>query len=330
MKKVYYILLLTLLGCSSNQRDFPNKVMLHELKKTSFAYTSDQELGDNKNYIYSPTLLYAWNHLISETKSSLLHGGVMANSIDKTDCHLNSLNEDEYNKTFNINDNFIIATSSFAKSLPFKDKFTRNNRLLKFDYTAVESFGCDNCDIEIRKQIRIIYYKNDSDFALSITPKDTVNEILIYKPHTIAKSLIDNYNELIKKKSETVSKDESWKREFGYDDIFEIPILSFNLESQVEGLVGSQLLSDLYDTLVIESAMQRTALIFDEKGAEVESEAKIVAKAVDFVPNKPKPKELLFDKPYLLVFKKKSKTNPYLMIWVNNSELMKEKTDNTG
>ena len=40
---------------------------------------------------------------------------------------------------------------------------------------------------------------------------------------------------------------------------------------------------------------------------------------------RPTPKKLIFDKPFLLVFKKKEFENPYFMAWINNSELMKRK-----
>ena len=118
---------------------------------------------------------------------------------------------------------------------------------------------------------------------------------------------------------------ETWKLDFKAEDVFEIPILEFNLESDVTDLVGQRILSSLYDTLEISKAIQRTALIFDEEGAEVESVAVISSKSIALIPNEPKPKQLLFDKPYLIVFKKKSETNPYLMIWIDNSELMKKK-----
>ena len=113
MKQIYYIFIFLTIGYSIKERGFPSKKELTELEKTSFAYTADDTLRSNVNYIYSPTLLFAWNHLLEETKSSLLHGSEFAQSIDTALGHLNSLNEDEYEKSFIIESPHFIVTTSF-------------------------------------------------------------------------------------------------------------------------------------------------------------------------------------------------------------------------
>ena len=170
------------------------------MEKTSFAYTADDTLRSNVNYIYSPTLLFAWNHLLEDTKSSLLHGSEFAQSIDTALGHLNSLNEDEYEKSFIIESPHFIVTTSFSKSLSFREEFKRNNTELKFDNIDVETFGCYQCGDKTKSQIEILYYNNDSDFAVALATEDPLNEILLFKPNTKAKTLTDIYNELLVKK----------------------------------------------------------------------------------------------------------------------------------
>lgn len=328
MKKIINIwILILLIGCSE-KREFPKVIELDELKSTDFVFTDNQKIEPKKNQIYCPTLLFAWNHLKEETKSVLENGNELAQIIDNSTNYINSLNEDEYTKSISVDNAFIRVKSEFNKSLPFSEEFTRNNINLKFsDSQEVESFGCNYCKRKTKNQIKVIHFKNQKDFAIKILPKDETNEILLYSPNNTRSTLGEYYDDLRKKMSKEKNDKNWWRYSYLEEDIFEAPIIEFNIETDIEELKGSRLKSEI-DSIEIEEVKQRIALIFDEKGAEIESEAIISVKATDAEMDKPIPKKLIFDKPFLLVFKKKEVENPYFLAWVSNSELMKKKIKN--
>ena len=68
---------------------------------------------------------------------------------------------------------------------------------------------------------------------------------------------------------------------------------------------------------------QRTAFVINERGAEVESKAE-VAVTEEMVEELPKPKTMIFDKPYLILLKRIDSRYPYFAMFVSNSELMKK------
>ena len=316
--------MILLIGCSE-KREFPKMIQLDKLKSTDFVFTTNQKIAPEKNQIYCPTLLFAWNHLKEKTNSVLESENEIANIIDNSNNYINSLNEDEYSKSISIENNFIRVKSEFNKSLPFSEEFTRNNIDLKFsDNQKIESFGCNHCKRKTKSQIKVVHFKNQEDFAIKISPKDETNEILLYRPNNTRSTLGEYYDDLRKKMSKEKNDKNWWRYSYLEEDVFEAPIIKFNIETEVKELRGVQL-NSRSGSIEIEEVKQRIALIFDEKGAEIESEAEILAKAADAGMDRPIPKKLVFDKSFLLVFKKKEFKNPYFLAWISNSELMKKK-----
>ena len=112
----------------------------------------------------------------------------------------------------------------------------------------------------------------------------------------------------------------NWKYEWGDKDILIIPTIQFNIEHNYTTLEKQQF-STNKRKLTIDKAWQRTAFILNENGAEIESESEMVAK--DEAPSeKVKPKNLLFDKPFFIMLKKKNSKNPYFGAWIANTELL--------
>jgi len=325
MKKIINIWILVLLIGCSEKREFPRAIKLGELKSTDFVFTDNQRIQPEKNQIYCPTLLFAWNHLKEETKSVLEKGNELAQNIDGSKNYLNSLKKEEYRNSISYENNYIKVKSEFSKSLLFSEEFTRNNIDLIFsDNKKVESFGCFHCKRKTKRQIKVVHFESQKEFAIRILPKDETNEILLYCPSKTRNTLSDYYKDLRNKMSKKKSDKDWWRYSFLDEDIFEAPIIEFNIEKNIRKLKGVQFKS-LNEIIEIEDVRQRIALIFDEKGAEIESAAEILAKATDAEMDKPIPKKLIFDKPFLFVFKKKEFENPYFIAWISNSELMKKK-----
>jgi len=65
-------------------------------------------------------------------------------------------------------------------------------------------------------------------------------------------------------------------------------------------------------------AMQTIRFRFDERGAILKSEAAI-AKAAEMMGG---PRQLIFDKPFLILLERRDAKQPYFALWVDNAELL--------
>jgi serine protease inhibitor len=125
---------------------------------------------------------------------------------------------------------------------------------------------------------------------------------------------------------EIQSGDAAWKYslEMQSDELL-IPKFSFNIETNYNSLEGSEFkMGD--KPYLIEEAYQRTAFLLDEEGAKAESVAEetvVTEEAIEPV-EKPHPKKLHFNKPFLVILKRKDSPNPYFAMWVENTELMQK------
>ncbi len=102
-----------------------------------------------------------------------------------------------------------------------------------------------------------------------------------------------------------------------------IPKFNFNIETNYSKLEGAYFNAN-NRIFQVEYAKQRTAFLLDESGAEIESEAEIevTSEAIEEELEKPKPKKMIFNIPFLILLKRTDAKNPYFGLWTTNSELM--------
>jgi uncharacterized UPF0160 family protein len=316
-----------LLFSCNEKRDFPKVIKLETQKKTIFVPTLEHKIEKNKNSIYSPTILFAWNEIKKEFDNniSIEKSNIDLKMVNNSKSFINVLEPNEYSTEIEIKDNYIIAKSKFAKSLPFQNKLTSFDKKLIFNHFYVKSFGTFGKD-ENSKTIEILYYKNDNEFALKLITKNSDNEIIIYRNRKIFNTMneiIQSLNSKIKVgEKEMSNKNANWKYQFKGDDFVLIPKFAFNLETNYRNIEGNKFKGKNREYF-IETFWQQNAFILDEYGAKVKSKAKIMVKSVEYIPEKPKIKNLILNKPFFVILRKKGMTNPYFAMWIENEELMK-------
>lgn len=215
---------------------------------------------------------------------------------------------------------------NLKKALPFEFPLLSFNDKLIFDGTKVASFGIYSPSYEVAQTIEIVYYKNDDNFIIKLLPKDKEHEIILFKTKEQFSSIAE-MNTAIRKYSKIKPRElKNYKLQWKYflreEDELIIPKFNFNLETNFKNLENSQFTSGK-QSYIIEQALQRTAFILDEMGAKTESVAIVeTTKEESSGDEKPKPKNLKFDKPFFILLKRKAAENPYFALWNANSELM--------
>lgn len=333
IKKILFTLsLLIYLTSCKEHRKFPEVKKLSEYKNTQFIPTLEHKIPKDKNSVYCVTLLFAWDEIRKQINLPLTIADEYSDLklLNKSTSFENVLKSNEYNVSGDVDGDLISARAEFNKSLPFELKLQSFKNKLTFDGQKVSSFGVNGYDNYKQLNIvKIIYYKNDNNFIIKLIPKDKEHEIILFKTEKNFNSIAEMTTEIeklteigkIEKKNEKIN----WKYFYGEEDLVVIPKFSFNIETNFTTIEGSKFNADKR-SFQVERAWQRTAFILDESGAEIESEAEIEVAIEDFEEEyeKPKPKKMIFDKPFLILLKRTDNNKPYFGLWTTNTELMKK------
>lgn len=346
-KIIILILLLIIVGfasvLSANSKNQESKTTV-----TPHLY---QKILKGKNLLYCSTFQLAWNELkdkIVKEDIKMENEHPMVGILNKKYASKADLSENSYfatagygreniiakikqalNKKFGneapkINDELgpedIIAYAYLYKNLVFSPVFEDLKNPIKFNSLGnVKAFGIDKFEDKHRKiaeQITIPYYKNSDEFIVKLTPKSSNDEIflaMIPQKETLADTL--------KYAQGKINLFNNTSLEEG--DTLQIPKFDFKIDHDYNELEGKPLLNKNFKDYIISKAIQNTSFKLNEKGAILKSEAKI---GVDGCARAQKePKKLIFDKPFLIYLKEKQSRNPYLVIWVDNTELLVRK-----
>lgn len=312
--------------------DLPKVTSLSSLKQTDFVITLENPISENKNIIYAPAFLYAWDKIKEELKFPVIVGSTNSvdfNLLNKSISHQNSLTDTEYTASAEIVDGAIIARAFFNKTLPFETKLQVFDEAISFERTKVAAFGMQYYNEDAIKFTEILYYKDDNNFILKLVPKDKQHEIILVKgldKYQTLKDAIRLTNDLVAEgKKEQKDNKQLWKYQIVHEDIFAIPAIKFNIATQYDNLEGQNFFTGDKKMHSVEIAYQRTGFIFNENGAVVESEAVLAVDSVSAAPVITHPKKMIFDKPFLIIIKRADKTNPYFVMKVANAELLSRK-----
>jgi hypothetical protein len=222
------------------------------------------------------------------------------------------------------------AISFYSDGLFFKVK----SKVQAFGISECHNMECVNRRTEMEKQVEILYYPDDKEvtdiaknkstfwkrvcsvcpeitehinFVIRLKTKTPDDEIILakIKPENTIQKTIETAQELIKnRKPEAVSP----------IDRLSIPKIFLDIEHSYKPLLGKRLQNKGVTGFPIEKATQRILFKLNEKGATLKSSMEFVAAAI--------PKQLVFDRPFLIYLKEKKGKWPYFVMWVDNPELM--------
>lgn len=343
MKVTYFIIiflfLLVLNSCREKESkkepvwaELPGVTDLDSLKYTQFAITLENQVIENKNMIYAPAFLFAWDALKKELKTPfdlIEPSSGDFKLLNASRSYENSLRSDDYKVSVTKEDGMISAKAYFHKMLPFPHSLERLEEPIVFNSTKVQAFGMEYYDFSAVEFTSILYYKNDDHFVLKFSPENEHHEIILIKGldsvSTLADALRKMHGLIESGKQEKKSEDELWKYMILQHDEFSIPVMQFNISTRYKAIEEQRFQAEGED-YTVRLAYQRTGFILNENGAVVESESYAGAAAAESDSEKiPHPKKMIFDKPFYIVIKRIDQANPYFVMKVDNTELMLKK-----
>lgn len=218
------------------------------------------------------------------------------------------------------------------KSLPFLEALERFPAPLSFkqgdEATNVNSFGSPAGDEKDDKPVfkdvvEICDFVGRDDFIVRLKSDSVRSDEIILARIRPEETLRKTWNTV----ADRIHKPAAPQvvRDLRRMDHLQIPILSFGVTSPLEDLIGLGIPTPTKPDRFIADARQTMRFRLDENGAELIADTQMVVG--EFGEDEPafdaqKPRELVFDGPFLLALKEKSATVPYFLAWIGNADLM--------
>ncbi len=311
--------------------------------------TMDYYLGSEYkgNYVWGLAMNLAWNEL----NESILHGILKLKTDDKIALRMaeqlndapftkNDLDEKSYyirsgygqktvdlinkesrakfpDKSFgdlklSLGPADIIAYAYFLKKVEYLTQFKEKD--VSFLERRVKGFYTS--DAKQEHNISILKYWDDDKFIIGLKLKDDGDELTLAKGFDMGHprgvlSEIDHYNQ-------------NNRSAMSSGDQFEMPKLHLDHHRDYVELMGKFLANRSFEAYFIARMFEKIKFDLDQKGARVENEAVIIGPTA--MPQKPRIKRFVLDKPFWVVMKRRDRQYPYFVLGVRNTEL----TEKTG
>jgi hypothetical protein len=228
-----------------------------------------------------------------------------------------------------LEDQWAIAYAYLQRALTFHEAFDRLKEPLVFHSkrgpVKVACFGVRNLEVNSRRdealaqQVTVLADAGDDDFALRLNTVSEDDEMILakVKPKQTLGATLAAVCERIKRRDGL--HDYGPTGLTGGESLV-VPIIDLNVQRKYAELEGRFLTNPKWSTIFLKIAEQGIRFRLDENGARLESTAYEGWTSTDRV----KPAQYIFDKPFLLYLKRKSSDQPYLAIWIETPELLKE------
>ena len=210
----------------------------------------------------------------------------------------------------------LVAYTFLSRDLKFRHPFAALPDAMEFRGSGVEevkSFGFKG-DKEVAEQVRVYGYKTQNDpLVVTLQPEQDGEEILLAQipsGATLAETIQGALR--IREGCKGVG--------LPLDAVLQVPMLDFDLRHDFRELVGRRV-AQLGEGAEISGALQTIRFKLDEKGAVLRSRAQIEVRSVAD-PEPEKRMILVFNRPFLILLKRKDRPQPYFALWVDNPELL--------
>lgn len=299
----------------------PDSIPLKDYTNTQMLSSLEDSIGKTKNYVYAAGMGILWQKMykLMNCQSEITGEYNFIIKLSKFNYYKNVLDSNEYSININLMDDEY-ERFLFKKRLKFDNGYIVYPYPMDFINKKVESFGASGYDLA-KAKLDILYYKDDTEFIVELPSDNEEHQIILYMATAYKNDFLSTYQnveKLIKQgKTEKTKNPNNWRYKLNEDDNIEIPKITFNMKDSFAGNLPFK--CGKYSILRMN---QRVLYQLSKDGSYSEMEAS--AKADSFVApkEKPQPKHLVFDKPFVIIQKKRKAQYPYLAILVNNTELM--------
>ncbi len=220
---------------------------------------------------------------------------------------------------YELEETDIISYAYFLKQVEYMNTFRKRD--ISFLRSMVQGFEADESSYQ---NIYILEYRDPDNFLIGIKLKDTKDQIFLAKGFAM-----DDPEAAVRALREKAAAQNSNEYTLGEPmregDVFQAPFLSLSHERDYLEMLGQVLENRIEGReYYIDVMKEKIKFDMDEKGARVENEGVIVLKVTSAGPGNDKIRTMILDKPFWVAMKRFDSANPYFLLGVNNTALMKQ------
>ena len=213
-------------------------------------------------------------------------------------------------------DDAIICLASFYDDVRFKVPFNTMdwNFFSNGNNTSVSCFGVaksDDNDIPdgVRDQVKIYDYRNPDDFIVVIKCSDNEKEIILAK--TGFRKSLSYMKDLVYDRI-----DQTYPENLNGRDELIIPRIDLSATQRYDELINKRLVNKGFEKYFFVRADQSVDFKMSESGATVKATGTIV------LVRGPVPRIYSFDKPFLIIMKKRNTSDPSFLTWIADEKFL--------
>jgi hypothetical protein len=310
------------------------------LKETVFSARFDEPMNPRKNLLWCATFQLAWDAFgrgadikldgSPELERSLNRHLVSASDIDEASYiamagfgrdkildRVRAALKEKFGATgsllpSNVRDIDILAYAYLYKNLefatPFKELEPRawGNEIVKV--FGITNEGDARVNRERRKQVKVLHYASDADFVIELLTQSGDDRLILAR-RPPARTLQETVTAVLQTLGPASDTND--------DEPLIVPQADFDLTHRFSELEGRRLLNKGLEEYVIGAAVQNIRFRLNEKGAQLKSEAALVAAGCG--PRKVRVFDLCA--PHLLMILRRGAQNPMFAMWRADAEL---------
>lgn len=277
----------------------PNE-MVTNLNKQSFTENSISE-----DYYYKN-----WGRMTLDLKNEIENG--IKDKFNETSDILDLFNWPKENET-SEDEYFFYAM--LRRNFEFESEFSKLGKNKFGNSENVDYFGINNeTDKFVRKQVEVLYYNDENDFAVILYTKQGDNVMLVRNPDGM------NFEEIY---SNANKKAEKYKgsKSFGEEDTLSVPNINMDILKEYKELENISFKTKDGDEVVISQAFQTIKMTLDNKGGSIKSEAGMAIKETAFI-HEEEPRKFEFNDKFA-IFLLTDTNEPYFATNIENMEFFK-------
>ncbi len=208
----------------------------------------------------------------------------------------------------------ILAYAAFSKEITFSEKFERYRDPVIFKGKAVQAFGIKQVKNQKRmiEQVKVYDYLDTDNFVIGLKTSEGEELLLAKIPfqESLQKVIESVYDRIKSDKPFTLQKEDSLL----------VPVMEFNVHHHYTQLEAPFSPSERTGYYWLKTAAADVSFKLNQDAAFLASDSAISAQKSQGGG----PKTFVFDKPFLMFLKLKEAKYPYLALWVDSTEIMKE------
>jgi hypothetical protein len=282
------------------------KLNIDTNKSATLCGTLNDKIDLSQNTAYTPTFKIAIDAFLSEIGPGYSIEDTTLQNLSEYMFKEMPLREDEYKKEIEKEGNKLKVTVSFEKDLPFE----RPSRISEEPFMFGDK---ELCHFKPRKRPDLLYYNDKDDFAISLSPKDESQEIIMIKsPFSSGVSFEELFQSI---------KEPNYECSLDFNATIKIPIIEFDWSTkhpEIEHRTLQKSPSDFWDIAEIKEELKFS---LTNTGAKVKSGIAISGMWNCVLPENPQ--QIIFDKPFVVFLKKVGVSSPYFAAYIADATFLR-------